>query len=94
MPNPAVVRARLLEAFPGARVDVTDLTGTEDHLQAVVVAAEFEGKSRIDQHKMVYAALGDWMAGPIHAFALTTRASDPANAPGSRGGNEGIGDGA
>jgi len=90
MPNPTVVRARLLEAFPGARIDVTDLTGTEDHLQAVVVAAQFAGKSRIDQHKMVYAALGEWMAGPIHALALTTRTSEPEG----NGGNGEIGDGA
>lgn len=76
MPSPNVVRARLLEAFPGADVHVIDLTGTQDHLEAVVVAAQFAGKSRIDQHKMVYAALGDWMTGPIHAFALTTRAPD------------------
>jgi stress-induced morphogen len=73
MPSPDVVRARLLEAFPGADVDVTDLTGTQDHLEAVVVAAQFAGKSRIDQHKMVYAALGELMNGAIHAFALTTR---------------------
>jgi stress-induced morphogen len=73
MPSLAAVRARLLEAFPGAQVEVNDLTGGEDHLEAVVVAAQFAGKSRIDQHKMVYAALGDWMAGPIHALALTTR---------------------
>ena len=76
MPSPEVIRARLLEAFPGARVDVTDLTGTQDHFQAVVVAQQFDGKSRIDQHKMVYAALGEWMSGPIHALALSTRVSD------------------
>jgi stress-induced morphogen len=75
-----VVRTRLLTAFPGARVEVTDLTGTQDHFQAVVVAHEFDGKSRIDQHKMVYAALGDLMNGAIHALALTTRRStDSAN---------------
>jgi len=73
MTNPEVIRSRLLTAFPGARVDVTDLTGTLDHFQAVVVAREFDGKSRIEQHKMVYAALGDLMSGPIHALALTTR---------------------
>jgi stress-induced morphogen len=78
MPSPDVVRARLVDAFPGAEIELTDLTGTEDHFQAVVVAAQFAGKSRIDQHKMVYAALGDWMAGPIHAFALTTRAREGA----------------
>lgn len=73
MPSPEAIRARLLDAFPGANVDVTDLTGTQDHFQAVVVARQFDGKSRIDQHKMVYAALGELMSGPIHALALTTR---------------------
>jgi stress-induced morphogen len=68
------IRSLLLSAFPGATVDVTDLTGTADHFQAVVVAREFQGKSRIEQHKMVYAALGDLMAGPIHALALKTQA--------------------
>jgi stress-induced morphogen len=76
MPNPEAIHARLLEAFPGARIDVTDLTGTKDHFQALVVAPQFGGKSRIDQHKMVYAALGELMSGPIHALALTTRAAD------------------
>jgi stress-induced morphogen len=76
MPAPDVIRALLLEAFPGASVDVTDLTGTQDHFQATVVARQFDGKSRIDQHKMVYAALGDLMKGPIHALALTTRVEE------------------
>jgi stress-induced morphogen len=76
MPNPDAIRARLLDAFPGARIDVTDLTGTQDHFQAVVVARQFGGKSRIDQHKMVYAALGELMDGAIHALALTTRVAD------------------
>jgi stress-induced morphogen len=76
MPSPASIRSRLLAAFPDARVEVTDLTGTEDHFQAVVVTSAFEGKSRVDQHKMVYAALGDALAsGAIHALALTTRAA-------------------
>ncbi|MGD0677845.1 MAG: BolA family transcriptional regulator [Polyangiaceae bacterium] len=77
MPSPDTVRARLLAAFPDARVEVTDLTGTEDHFQALVIAHEFDGKSRVDQHKMVYAALGELMAGPIHALALTTRSPAP-----------------
>ncbi len=75
MPSPRVLEERLREAFPGARVEVTDLTGTEDHFQAVVVTPAFDGKSRVEQHQMVYAALGDLMHGPIHALALTTRAS-------------------
>jgi stress-induced morphogen len=73
MTRPDVIRSRLLAAFPDARIDVTDLTGTQDHFQAVVVAREFEGKSRIEQHRMVYAALGELMNGAIHALALTTR---------------------
>jgi stress-induced morphogen len=74
MPSPETVHARLLAAFPGAHIEVTDLTGTKDHFQAVVVAPEFDGKSRVVQHKLVYAALGELMDGAIHALALTTRA--------------------
>lgn len=77
MPTSDGLRARLLAAFPGAKVEVSDLTGTQDHFQAVVVATEFEGKSRVDQHRLVYAALGELMAGPVHALALTTAAPDP-----------------
>lgn len=73
MPTPDAVRSRLLTAFPDARVEVEDLTGTEDHLKALVVTQAFQGKTRVEQHQMVYAALGEWMAGPIHALALTTR---------------------
>ena len=73
MPTPAELRARLLAAFPDADLEITDLTGTHDHYKAVVVTASFAGKTRIEQHKMVYAALGDLMNGPIHALALTTR---------------------
>ena len=51
---------------------VTDLTGTKDHWEALIVSAAFSGKSRIQQHQMVYAALGELMAGPIHALALKT----------------------
>lgn len=78
MPTPEAIRTRLLQAFPGARVDVTDLTGTQDHFQALVAAPQFDGRSRIEQHKMVYAALGELMNGPIHALALTTRTADAA----------------
>jgi stress-induced morphogen len=74
MPSPKALESLLVAAFPGARVEVTDLTGTQDHYQAVVVSGAFEGKTRIEQHQMVYAALGDLMKGEIHALALTTRA--------------------
>jgi stress-induced morphogen len=73
MPSPKTLESLLLAAFPGARVEVTDLTGTQDHFQAVVVTPAFEGKTRVEQHQMVYAALGDLMKGDVHALALTTR---------------------
>jgi stress-induced morphogen len=75
MPSPDSIRARLLAAFPDATVEVTDLTGTRDHFQALVVSNAFEGKSRVQQHQMVYSALGELMNGDIHALALTTRTS-------------------
>ncbi|MGH7438180.1 MAG: BolA/IbaG family iron-sulfur metabolism protein [Polyangiaceae bacterium] len=73
MPSPEAVRERILSHLPGAKVEVSDLTGTQDHFQATVVTEAFAGKSRVEQHKMVYAALGELMTGPIHALALTTR---------------------
>jgi stress-induced morphogen len=73
--NLETIKSRLLAAFPDARVELTDLTGTRDHFQAVVVSRAFDGKTRVEQHKMVYAALGELMNGDIHALALTTRTS-------------------
>jgi stress-induced morphogen len=72
MIEPERVRELLAQAFPGADIEVTDLTGTKDHYQARVVAAEFAGRSLVEQHQMVYRALGEAMHGPIHALALKT----------------------
>ena len=66
----------LVQALPGATVEVSDLTGTSDHFQAVVVAPQFRGKSRIEQHQIVYGALGDRMKKEIHALALSTRPAE------------------
>ena len=74
MIEPLVLEQRLRAAFPGAeRIEVQDLTGTKDHYKAVIVAKEFQGKTRIEQHQLEYAALGELMAGPEHALALETR---------------------
>jgi len=62
----------LLVALPDAEIELVDLTGTEDHYQARVVSQAFEGKSLIEQHQLVYRALGEAMHGPIHALALKT----------------------
>ena len=53
-------------------VVVTDLTGTQDHYQALVVATGFEGKLPLARHRLVYAALGPLMDGPVHALTLQT----------------------
>jgi stress-induced morphogen len=66
------VRELIAQAFPGAEIEVTDLTGTKDHYQARVVSADFAGRSLVEQHQMVYRALGEAMHGPIHALALKT----------------------
>jgi len=51
---------------------VRDLTGTQDHWEALIVSEAFAGKTPIEQHQLVYAALGELMAGPVHALALKT----------------------
>jgi len=60
------------EALPDAQVRIDDLAGDGDHYAANVVSSEFEGKSRIQQHQMIYAALQGRMGGELHALALQT----------------------
>lgn len=72
MIEPDEIKRLLITAFPDADVDVKDLTGTRDHYQARIVASAFQGKSLIEQHRIVYQALGDAMSGAIHALALKT----------------------
>ena len=66
------VAEKIEAGIPGAKASVKDMTGTGDHFSAEVVAAAFAEKSMIEQHRMVYAALGDLMTGPIHALQLDT----------------------
>ena len=70
----AEIEALIRAALPDAEVTITDLAGDGDHYAAHVVCASFEGKPRIAQHKLVYAALGDRMGGELHALQLTTAA--------------------
>jgi stress-induced morphogen len=72
----STLEAYLREAFPDARITLTDLAGDNDHWQAEVVAEQFRGKSRVAQHQLVYAALKGRMGGALHALALSTRAPD------------------
>jgi stress-induced morphogen len=64
------------EALPGASVEIRDLAGDGDHFAASVVAADFKGKSRVQQHQMVYQALKGKMGGELHALALQTSAPE------------------
>lgn len=67
------VEEMIRSQLPDARVFVRDLTGGGDHLEAVVVSAQFEGQTRVKQHQIVYGALQDAMASEaIHALALKT----------------------
>lgn len=62
------------EALPDARVEIRDLAGDGDHYAATIISSAFQGKSRVQQHQMVYAALKGRMGGELHALALTTSA--------------------
>lgn len=67
------VKQRIEQGLPGARVEIRAFSG-EDHLQASVTASQFEGKTRIEQHRMVYACLEGLIGGAVHALQLDTRA--------------------
>ena len=66
------LRQHLVDAFPDAEIAIEDLAGDGDHYAAIVVSAAFKGKTRVQQHQMVYAALQGNMGGVLHALALTT----------------------
>lgn len=72
MIEPAEVERLLKARLSDAVLQLVDLTGTQDHYQATVVSSAFSGKSLIEQHQLVYSALGAAMNGPIHALALKT----------------------
>lgn len=73
------IEALIREAFPGAQVTITDLAGDGNHFAAEVVDDAFRGLNRVQQQRMVYAALKGRMDGPngaLHALALTTKAPE------------------
>ena len=70
----ADIEAMIREAFPDAEIEMKDLAGDDNHWAATVKSAAFQGKSRVQQHQMVYAALKGNMGGVLHALQLTTAA--------------------
>ena len=68
---------RLIKAgLPDAQVTIEDLRGDGDHYAAHVISAQFKGKSRVQQHQMVYQALQGRMGNELHALALQTSAPE------------------
>jgi stress-induced morphogen len=74
-----VIEQMIKEAFPDAKVIIEDLRGDGDHYSALVVSESFRGKSRVQQHQLVYGALQGKMGGELHALALQT--ATPETAP-------------
>lgn len=68
----AEIETLIKEHLPDARVTIEDLAGDGDHYSAHVESSAFKGKTRVQQHQMVYAALKGRMGGPLHALALQT----------------------
>ena len=78
MPMPSSEITRLIkQGIPDAKVEITDLAGDDNHYAAVVISAEFSGKSKLQQHQLVYRALGRAMGGDLHALQLQTVAPKP-----------------
>jgi stress-induced morphogen len=70
----SVIEQMIKQGLPDAEIKIEDLRGDGDHYAAHVRSAEFRGKSKVQQHQLVYATLGAKMGGELHALALTTEA--------------------
>lgn len=79
MPSAEDIKQRIETAIAGAYAEVEDYTGGGDHFRATVTAPAFDGLSRIQQHRLVYAVFGAEIGGAIHALALKTQA--PSKTP-------------
>ena len=76
--DPGTIESLIKETLPDAEVRIEDLAGDGDHYAAHVVSGAFEGKTRVQQHQMVYQALQGRMGGELHALALQTSAPKDA----------------
>jgi stress-induced morphogen len=70
------IETLIRDGLPGAEITVEDLAGDGNHYRARVVSPAFRGKTRVQQHQLVYQALGGRMGGALHALALTTAAPE------------------
>ena len=76
--SPVEIESLIKEGIPDAQVSIEDLRGDGDHYAAYVVSPAFKGKTRVQQHQMVYQALQGRMGGELHALALQTSAPPEA----------------
>jgi stress-induced morphogen len=81
MPSPEQIKERIEAAIPGAHAEVEDYTGTGDHFRATVTADAFAGRSRIEQHRLVYDVFEDEIGGAIHALSLKTHTPEQLPTP-------------
>ena len=72
----AEIERLIKAALPDAKIDIRDLAGDGDHYAATVISAAFKGKTRVQQHQIVYSALQGQMGGALHALALQTQAPE------------------
>jgi stress-induced morphogen len=86
MPTASELEERLHQAFPGAAVQVRDLTGTGDHFEARVVSETFRDKAMLEQHQLVYGALEAWLSTvSVHGLALVTEPPPATLSTGTEG---------
>ena len=76
--DPGEIERLIKDSMPDAAVSIQDLAGDGDHYAAHIVSSAFEGKSRVQQHQMVYQALQGRMGGELHALALQTAVPERA----------------
>ena len=69
------IKSLIMEAMPDAEISIQDLAGDENHYSATIKSKIFSGKSKIEQHKMVYKALKGKMGNELHALAINTKES-------------------
>ena len=70
------IETLIKKAFPDAQITIEDLRGDGDHYSCKVISSAFAGKSRVQQHQMVYQSLEGRMGGVLHALALQTKAPE------------------
>ncbi|MDA9170707.1 BolA/IbaG family iron-sulfur metabolism protein [Alphaproteobacteria bacterium] len=68
------IEVLILKSFPKAKITIDDLRGDGDHYAAQIITEEFRGKSRVQQHQMIYNAMGGRVGKELHALALNTSA--------------------